>query len=305
MSSFAVCLNAVLPLFLVMGLGYIARCTGAISRTDVPKINKWAFRFFMPVMLFYNIYISDLFAAVQPKLIAYTAACLLVLYGLSFAYVMATEKCDNMRGVMIQGIYRSNFVIMGIPLATQLVEGADLGPVVILVAVVIPMFNVLAVITLELFNGKKPTVGRMLLDILKNPLIIGIAAGIVVQLSGIKLPTAVGSAAGMIGKAASPLMLFLLGAFFEFKGIGTYKKQLATACIGKLIVVPAIFLTVSVLCGIRGVELAAMIAIFGSPTAVSSFTMTQQMGGDAALAGDIVVLRAHSAVSPCSHGRWR
>ena len=121
MSSFAVCLNAVLPLFLVMGLGYIARCTGAISRTDVPKANKWAFKFFMPIMLFYNIYTSDLSAAVQPKLIAYTAACLLVLYGLSFAYVMATEKCDNMRGVMIQGIYRSNFVIMGIPLAAQLV----------------------------------------------------------------------------------------------------------------------------------------------------------------------------------------
>ena len=65
MSSFAVCLNAVLPLFLVMGLGYIARCTGAISRTDVPKINKWAFKFFMPVMLFYNIYTSDLSAAVR------------------------------------------------------------------------------------------------------------------------------------------------------------------------------------------------------------------------------------------------
>lgn len=302
MSSFAVCLNAVLPLFLVMGLGYIARCTGAISRTDVPRINKWAFRFFMPVMLFYNIYTSDLSAAVQPKLIAYTAACLLVLYGLSFAYVMATEKCDNMRGVMIQGIYRSNFVIMGIPLAAQLVEGADLGAVAVLVAVVIPIFNVLAVITLELFNGKKPTMGRMLLDILKNPLIIGIAAGIVVQLSGIKLSTAVGSAAGMIGKAASPLMLFLLGAFFEFKGIGTYKKQLATVCIGKLIVVPAIFLTVSVLCGIRGVELAAMIAIFGSPTAVSSFTMAQQMGGDAALAGDIVVLT--SALSCVTMFAW-
>lgn len=302
MNSFTVCVNAVLPLFLVMGLGYIARCTGAISRTDVPKINKWAFRFFMPVMLFYNIYTSDLSAAVQPKLIAYTAACLLVLYGLSFAYVMATEKCDNMRGVMIQGIYRSNFVIMGIPLAAQLVEGADLGPVVILVAVVIPIFNVLAVITLEIFNGTKPSVGKMLLDVLKNPLIIGIAAGIVVQLIGLELPEAVESAANMIGKAASPLMLFLLGAFFEFKGIGTYKKQLATVCIGRLIVVPAIFLTVSVLCGIRGVELAAMIAIFGSPTAISSFTMTQQMGGDSALAGDIVVFT--SALSCVTMFAW-
>lgn len=302
MSSFAVCLNAVLPLFLVMGLGYIARCTGAISRTDVPKINKWAFRFFMPVMLFYNIYTSDLSVAAQPKIIIFAVVCVLVLYGLSFGFVMLAEKNDNMRGVMIQGIYRSNFVIMGIPLAAQLVEGADLGPVVILVAVVIPMFNVLAVITLEIFNGTKPSVGKMLLDVLKNPLIIGIAAGIVVQLIGLKLPEAVESAANMIGKAASPLMLFLLGAFFEFKGIGTYKKQLATVCIGRLIVVPAIFLTVSVLCGIRGVELAAMIAIFGSPTAISSFTMTQQMGGDSALAGDIVVFT--SALSCVTMFAW-
>ena len=302
MSSFAVCLNAVLPLFLVMGLGYIARCTGAISRTDVPKINKWAFRFFMPVMLFYNIYTSDLSAAVQPKLIAYTAACVLVLYGLSFGFVMLAEKQDDKRGVMIQGLYRSNFVIMGIPLAAQLVEGADLGPVVILVAVVIPMFNVLAVITLEMFNGTKPRAGKMLLDVLKNPLIIGIATGIVVQLSGIKLPTAVESAANMIGKAGSPLMLFLLGAFFEIKGVGTHKKQLAVVCVGRLVIVPAIFLTLAVLCGVRGVELAAMIAIFGSPTAISSFTMTQQMGGDAALAGDIVIFT--SALSCITMFAW-
>lgn len=123
-----------------------------------------------------------------------------------------------------------------------------------------------------------------------------------VQLIGLELPEAVESAANMIGKAASPLMLFLLGAFFEFKGIGTHKKQLATVCIGRLIVVPAIFLAVSVLCGIRGVELAAMIAIFGSPTAISSFTMTQQMGGDSALAGDIVVFT--SALSCVTMFAW-
>lgn len=302
MSSFAVCLNAVLPLFLVMGLGYIARCTGAISRTDVPKANRWAFKFFMPIMLFYNIYTSDLSAAAQPKIIIFAVVCVLVLYGLSFGFVMLAEKQDDKRGVMIQGLYRSNFVIMGIPLAAQLVEGADLGPVVILVAVVIPMFNVLAVITLELFNGKKPTVGRMLLDILKNPLIIGIATGIVVRLIGLKLPTAVESAAGMIGKVGSPLMLFLLGAFFEIKGVGTHKKQLAVVCVGRLVIVPAIFLTLAVLCGVRGVELAAMIAIFGSPTAISSFTMTQQMGGDAALAGDIVIFT--SALSCITMFAW-
>ena len=178
MSDFVVCVNAVLPLFIIMGLGYAARRLGAIRREDVPRLNKMAFRFFLPVLLFYNIYTSDLSSAVQPKLLLFTAVCVLCLYGLSFGFVMLAEKQDDKRGVMIQGLYRSNFVIMGIPLAAQLVEGADLGPVVILVAVVIPMFNVLAVITLEMFNGTKPSAGKMLLDVLKNPLIIGIAAEI-------------------------------------------------------------------------------------------------------------------------------
>lgn len=290
MSDLAVCVNAILPLFIIMGLGYIARCTGVMRREDVPRINKAAFRFFLPVLLFYNVYTSDISAAVQPKLLAFAAVCVLVLYALSLGYVMLTEKCNKKRGVMIQGLYRSNFVIMGIPLAAQLVKGADLGSVVMLVSVVIPAYNILAVVTLELFGDERPTVGRMLLDILKNPLIIGIAAGILTLLLDIKLPAAIESAAEQIGHAASPLMLFLLGAFFEFKGLGEYKRELATVCIGRLVVVPAIFLTAAVLFGIRGVELAAMIAIFGSPTAISSFTMVQQMGGDDVLAGDIVVL---------------
>ena len=290
MSSFEVCVNAVLPLFIVMGVGYIARCTGVVNRSDVPKLNKIPFRFFMPVMLFYNIYTSELSTAIQPKLIAYAAVCVLVLYGLSFAYVTAAEKCGSKRGVMIQGIFRSNFIIMGVPIASQLVQGADLGVVVMLVAVVIPMYNILAVVTLEFFGSDRPTVGKMLLDIIKNPLIIGIAAGLLAKLAGIKLPTAIESAAEMISNAASPLALFLLGAFFEFRGIGRYRKQLITVCVGRLVVVPVLFLGASVLLGIRGVPLAALLAMFGSPTAISSFTMAQQMGGDDVLAGDIVVL---------------
>ena len=94
----------------------------------------------------------------------------------------------------------------------------------------------------------------------------------------------------------------MLGAFFEIKGVGTHKKQLAVVCVGRLVIVPAIFLTLAVLCGVRGVELAAMIAIFGSPTAISSFTMTQQMGGDAALAGDIVIFT--SALSCITMFAW-
>lgn len=289
MTAFHVCLNAVLPIFIMMALGFLARRLGAIKREDVPKLNRLVFRWFMPVMLFYNIYTSELSRAVQPKLLAFTALCVLCAYGLSLGYVLLTEKDKNKRGVKIQGLYRSNFVIIGIPLAAQLVEGADLGPVVVLIAVVVPMFNVLAVVTLEVFNGNRPRLGRLLLDILKNPLILGTAAGLALLLLNIRLPEAVVSAARQIGSATNPLLLFLLGAFFEFGGLRRYIRDLVEVCLGRLVVMPGIFLTLAYLAGIRDVEFAGMIAIFGSATAIASFTMVQQMGGDAELAGDIVV----------------
>lgn len=302
MSSFEVCVNAVVPIFLIMALGYLARCLGAIDREDVPKINKIAFRYFMPLMLFYNVYSSDPSTAVQPGLLGFAAVCVLIEYFASLGYVLLTEKETQKRGVKIQGIYRSNFVIIGLPLAASLVEGADLGGVVLLIAVVVPMFNVLAVITLEVFNGQKPAIGKLIADILKNPLILGTAAGLFFLLTGIKLPSAVEVTVQQIGAATNPLLLFLLGAFFKFDGLKRYIKDIAQVAVGRLVVCPAIFLSLAMLFGVRGVEFAGMIAIFGSATAIASFTMTQQMGGDAELAGDIVV--ATSALCPFTMFCW-
>ncbi len=289
MSDFQVCLNAVVPIFLIMALGYLARVLGAVKREDVPRLNKLVFRYFMPLMLFGTLYASDISAAVQPKLLLFAAVSVLCAYGLSLGFVLLTEKENAKRGVKIQGLYRSNFVIIGIPLAQQLVQGADLGAVVLLVAVVVPMFNILAVITLEVFNGRKPSVKKLLLEIIKNPLIQGTVFGIAFLLLDIKLPAAIESTVSQIGAATNPLLLFLLGAFFKFDGLRRYAKDLIQVCLGRLVVIPGIFLTAAMLFGIRGVEFAGMIAIFGSATAIASFTMAQQMGGDAELAGDIVV----------------
>ena len=289
MTAFSVCLNAVVPIFLIMALGCLARHLGAIKRSDVPKLNKMLFRYFMPVMLFYNIYTSDLSSAVQPKLLIFAAAGVIVEFFLSLAYVMLTEKDTAKRGVKIQGIYRSNFVIIGLPLATALVPGADAGAVVMLIAVVIPMFNAIAVVTLELFNGNKPKPLHIIADIFKNPLILGTIVGIAFLLLGIKLPDAMLSTIKQIAGATNPMMLFMLGAFFRWGGIHKYVKDLVEVCLGRLVIMPGIFLTAAYLLGIRGIAFAGMIAIFGSATAIASFTMAQQMGGDDELAGDIVV----------------
>lgn len=294
--------NAVLPMCLVMALGYGTRRLGWIRREEISAINKIAFRIFLPCLLYYNVYCSDLSGSFDPLLMAYAVGGVLLTFGLSLGYTLLTEKLPERRGVMIQGMFRSNYVIMGIPAATALLGADQLGTVSILIAVVVPLFNMLSVVVLEVFRGQKPKPLHILGQIAKNPLVIGSVLGILTLAAGIRLPHILEQTIQNISAIASPLQLFLLGAFFQFSGLKTYRRELVTVSAAKLIVAPGLFLGLGALLGFRGVAFVSLIGIFASPTAVNSFTMAQQMGGDAELAGDIVVTT--SAVSILTMFLW-
>ena len=294
--------NAVLPMCLVMALGYGTRRLGWIRREEISAINKIAFRIFLPCLLYYNVYCSDLSGSFDPLLMAYAVGGVLLTFGLSLGYTLLTEKLPERRGVMIQGMFRSNYVIMGIPVATALLGADQLGTVSILIAVVVPLFNMLSVVVLEVFRGQKPKPLHILGQIAKNPLVIGSVLGILTLAAGIRLPHILEQTIQNISAIASPLQLFLLGAFFQFSGLKTYRRELVTVSAAKLIVAPGLFLGLGALLGFRGVAFVSLIGVFASPTAVNSFTMAQQRGGDAELAGDIVVTT--SAVSILTMFLW-
>ena len=272
--------NAVLPMFMLLAAGFLSQKAGVLTREDVPRFNKVAFRIFLPCLLFYNIYCSDLSAAVKPGLIIYAVCGVLLVFTAAYLSVQHLVRREDWKGVIAQGIFRSNFVIMGIPIAQALVGADQLGAVTVLIAVVVPLFNFLSVYVLERFRGGHVKVRKVLLEVAKNPLIISSLLGILCQLLGIRLPGLMEQTVSSLSVIASPLQLFLLGAFFRFDGLGRYLKPLTA-----------------------GGDFVGLIGIFASPTAVNSFTMVQQMDcGDAELAGDIVVMT--SAVSILSFFLW-
>ena len=281
--------NAVLPVFLMMAAGYLSRELGVLERGDVGKMNRVAFRVFLPCLLFYNVYRSDLSSAVNGALIAYAVLGVLAVFAAAYFVVLRLEPLNERRGVLMQGVFRSNYVILGLPIAQALLGEGDLGPVSVLIAIVVPLFNVLAVFVLERFRGGSVKAGEVLLQMLKNPLVISSALGILALVLGLKLPSVLEKTVSGLGAVATPLQLFLLGAFFRFEGLGRYAKALTAVTGIKLVVTPAVFLSLAAALGFRGAEFVALLGIFASPTAVNSFTMAQQMGGDAELAGDIVV----------------
>ena len=303
MENFLLSANAVVPMFLLMAAGYAAREAGVLDRGDVFRCNRVAFRVFLPCLLFINIYQSDLHAAANPGLILFAVIGVLLVFLLAFVGAKHLEPIENRRGVVAQGIFRSNFVIMGLPVAEALAGSENLGSVTLLIAVVVPLFNFLAVFVLEFFRGGKVKPGEVLIEILKNPLVVSSLLGILFQALPVRLPALVETAVSNLGRIATPLQLFLLGAFFRFNGIRERLLPTAIVTAVKLFVTPGLLLSAAAMIGFRGVEFIALIGVFATPTAVNSFTMVQQMHcGDEELAGNIVV--ATSAVSMLSLFLW-
>lgn len=302
MDSLIVSLNAVLPLFIMMAAGYIAKCMGFLREEDISRFNTIPFRVFVPCLLFYNVYTSDLTKIMNPGFIVFALVCFAGVYLASLIFTLLIEKSPERRGVMIQGLYRSNIVGIGIPIATAFMADGDLGSVVLLTAIMVPIYNMFAVITLESFRGGKIDVSAIFISIVKNPLIIGTALGVAASLLNIKLPSFLVSSIHSMGAAGMPLMLFLLGGFFSLSSLKKCSWSLIAVVLGRLVVVPAIVMPLASLMGYRGMEFLALLGCFASSAAVGSFTMTQEMGGDAELAGNIVILT--SGLSPITLFFW-
>lgn len=290
MENLALSFNTVMPMFLVMLVGYALRAGGVVTGTTVSQMNKMLMRSLVPVMMFQNIYGAQRGVLAQPRLILFCVLGVLGMYALSFAIGMLTEQEGARRGVVIQALYRGNMMAMAVPLAQSLLGEGNQGPLAVCLAIVIPMFNVLAVITLELFHHGKPNLKLILKDIATNGLILGCLAGIIFYWLDIPLPLFVRKAVSSMAGAASPMILMVLGASFQLSSVWGNLRSLAVCVVGRLVLMPAILVSLGAAMGFRGVELVCILAVSACPVASMSYTMAEQMGGDKDLAAGGIVL---------------
>lgn len=290
LNSFLLSLNAIVSIFVMMAVGYGAKRLLQLDKDSVRRFNSLVFHTLLPLMLFNNIYKSNIRGGVSARCLGLALTVLLALFLLTWLLVKRIEPANDQRGVMIQASFRSNFLLLGMPLIQELCPGADLATVSVMLAIVVPCFNVLAVITLETFSRKQIDVKKILLGIAKNPLIIASALGILANLSGLPLPDCLANPISQLGASASPVALLLLGAQFEFHDVRLHRRNLAICTALRLVVFPGVALPLAALAGLRGPEFAVLISMFATPTAVSSFSMAAQMGGNPELAASAVTL---------------
>lgn len=308
MDSLIFAINAVAPIIAMVAIGYFLKRIGFMTADFAKAANKLVFRLFLPTMLFLNVYkIKDL-GGMDFGYIAYVLLAVLVIFAVTLPLTMVVTREKSRRGVLLQSVFRSNYALIGIPLSQSLYGDAGVTVATLLSAIVVPAFNILAVISLTLFRptGGKPSVKKILLGIAKNPLIQGVFLGLAAlgvrallvqcdvsfRLDQIEpLFKVFNYLSGM----ATPMALLVLGAQFEFSAVSSLRREILFGTLVRTMAVPlfglgcAYALMKAGVLDVTGAHFASFVAVFATPVAVSSVPMAQEMDSDATLAGQLVV----------------
>lgn len=306
--------NAVLPIILLILLGYFLRKKGFLTENFVKVGNKLVFNVCLPSMLFINVYDIESFTEIQWDIVIFCVLAVFTIFIIGLGLAVITTDVAERRGALWQCTFRSNFAIIGLSLAGALGSNDALGVAAVVSAFTIPVFNILGVIALTVFIQKegqsKSSMAGIIKNIAKNPLILGVVLGLLclgiralqVNMFGEvvfalnKQTKFLYTALNNLKAIASPLALLVLGGQFEFSAVKGLRKEIIVGTIGRIIMAPAIGIGGAVLlssctellqCGVN--EYPALIALFGSPVAVSSAVMAGAMGNDEQLATQLVV----------------
>lgn len=290
LSSFLIAVTAVLPFIVYLGFGAICRRVGWVTEDFLNKLNGVVFKCFFPFLMFWNIYHVDTGIQIRGRFLAVCVGSLALLILLLCLTVPRIVKARDKRSVIIQAVYRSNFVLFGVPMA-QSVFGDEGGALAaMLVAIVVPTYNAFAVILFEYYRGGEIKALTLLKNIVTNPLVLGALVGLAFLFLGIKLPVGLEKPISEFSGLTTPVALFCLGGTLHFSAIRHNRKYLIPVLGIKLLILPLVATLIASLVGFSNVERFVFLIMSGAPVAVSSFTMAANMGGDGELAGQYVFL---------------
>jgi predicted permease len=295
LNNFLFTINNVTPVFIIIFIGYFIRRKNYFSKEFFENMSKLVFNLALPALVFNSIYKSDFYKVFDLKLVSIAIFGTLFLFFILFYISKIFIKDNKTRGVFVQGGFRSNFVIIGLPLISNLFSDEGLSKATILVTFVMPLYNVLATVVLSVTSDDGKYDKKLILyKILKNPLIIAAV---------LALPFSIGNSYGIntqiaflskvieyLAAFAVPLALIDIGYSIDYKLLKGKIKVVILAALTKLFISPILFLGLGFLAGLKNDLLGIIFIMSGSPTAVSSYIMAKAMKSDGQSAASIVIL---------------
>lgn len=285
-------LNATMPVFLMMVVGYGLRRGGLVSDELASLSNSFVFRVALPALLFHDLATMDIGEVWDGGFVAFCALATLASIAISYVVALAFRGAD-WRGEAVQAQFRSATTFLGVAFVQNIYGNAGAAPLMIIGAA--PIYNVVSVIILELMRPGQGRVTRELLrkslrQIATNPLILAILAGAAWSALRLPLPGIVDTTIGQVGGLATPLGLIALGASFDARRALAMRVPTLVCTLMKLVGMAAVFVPCAVALGYTGQKLVAALMMLGLPTTVSAFVMARGMGHDGTLTSSVVML---------------
>lgn len=293
MNNFIYSLNATMPVFLVMLLGWWLKKMKFITEDFVAVADKLVFKVALPVLVFQDIATADLSQDFNWKFVLFCFFGTCIFFGVTWLFAEIFIKDKSIIGSFVQGSFRGSAAILGIAFAQNIYGSSGLVPMMIVAS--IPLFNIFSVIVLMRSanageKDKKAVLKKMVKGIVTNPIIIGIVLGIPFALLHITFPPLVEKTIHSVASLSTPLALIAIGGGFSTGAALQKWKPTVIASMIKLLIIPGIFLPIAVTMGFRNEEMVALLILTGAPTTVSSYIMAKNMGNDSVLASGIVVM---------------
>ena len=296
MESLIIATNAVVPFMVYIAVGIIARRAGWVKETFLRELNSVLFKVFFPFIMFNNLYKVDFSTLRGAGYVLFAFAGTLVVILLSFFTVPLFEKDNRRIPVIMQVFYRSNAVLFAIPLSASVLGDAASLKASIIVAFLVPLYNVSAVFILEYFRGNSVSFKSIIIGVLKTPLIVGAIAGALFNVLPFTMPDALAAPISQLSALATPMALFVLGGTLRISDVRKNAPVLFVGTLSKLVILPAVMVSLMVIMNFEPSELFAVFCLWATPVAAASFPMAQSMGADSDLAGEYVVVTTLTSI---------
>lgn len=296
MDSFIYSLNATVPIFLVMIIGWVIKKIGIIDDHFANVANKYVFKVALPVLLFRDLSSADFTSQFNLSFVLYCMIVTTVMFSGIWIVTELVMKDNSMKGAFVQASFRSSAAILGMAFIQNMYSDTGMAPLMIVAAV--PLFNIFSVIVLTFKangndTGNTPgmaNIKKACINIAKNPIIIGIVLGFISSLLGIKYCAIINKTIANIAQTATPIALICIGAGFEGRKAIKKIKHTIIATFIKLVGLAAIFLPIAIFMGFRNQELVAILIMLASPSTVTCYVMAKGMDNDEVLSSSIIVL---------------
>jgi predicted permease len=292
-------INTLLPVFFMIALGAILRRTRFISTGVVAGLNNIVFWVGLPCLLFYQIATAEYDFASAGKTFLVVFAGMLVCVAAGYIAAGFLRLPGPAMGAFVQGAFRGNLYYVGLAvLLYSLSDNGDADAIrikniaILVLALIIPVYNVAAVIVLLAGRQKldRRVFGRLTRQVVTNPLIVSCAAGIIYQFFFSSLPVAVARALTSVGQVSLPLALIAVGAALVESKVGGYALCAFSASVIKIVIAPLAGLAGAIVLGLGPGETKVAMILLACPTAAVSYVMAEQLGSDEKLSAAIVTI---------------